>query len=100
MEREHSAPTTKGKSAKGRLPRRTPEEIAKTLDLVVGILKGTRGKGLRSEEIQKALNAPRRLAGEFLDAGMITDVFRALPPRMTVNGFGLGHRRSIVPVGP
>jgi Fic family protein len=70
VEREHSAPTTKGKSAKGRLPRRTPEEIAKTLDRVVGILKATRGKGLRSEEIQKALKLDRREMPRVLGEGL------------------------------
>lgn len=69
--RESSAPATKGKSAgKGRLGRRTPEEIAKTLDRVVGVLKATRGKGLRSEEIQKALKLDRREMPRVLGEGL------------------------------
>src|SRR5580658_1118594 len=38
----------------GRLPRRSQEEIAKTLDQVVGLVKASK-TGLRAEEIRAAL---------------------------------------------
>src|SRR6516162_9665973 len=49
--------TTRTRPAKqkpGRLPRRSPEEIAKAVDLVAKLVRG-QPKGLRAEEIRKRL---------------------------------------------
>jgi hypothetical protein len=53
-------PLRKARRSGGRLARRSPEEIAKTLATVVSALKATRAKGLRSEEIQAQLKLDKR----------------------------------------
>jgi hypothetical protein len=57
--------TTKG----GRLARRSPEEIAKAVDLVTKLLK-THPKGLRSEEIRKAFGLDAREMPRVLKEGL------------------------------
>ena len=69
-----SAPTTARASAPvrkpaGRLRRRTPEEIAKSLAQVVALVK-TKDTGLRSEEIQKALKLDKREVPRILHEGL------------------------------
>jgi hypothetical protein len=56
----------------GRLARRSPEEIAKTLGLVVAALKGSKGKGMRSEEIRKFLSLDVREVPRVLGEGLKT----------------------------
>ncbi|MGD0525096.1 MAG: hypothetical protein ABSE49_08125 [Polyangiaceae bacterium] len=53
----------------GRLARRSPEEIAKTLDRIHGLLKGKKA-GLRSEEIRKALSLDVREVPRVLKEGL------------------------------
>jgi hypothetical protein len=55
----------------GRLARRSPEDIAKTLDLIVKFLK-TRPTGLRSEEIRKAFGLDVRELPRILQQGRAT----------------------------
>lgn len=50
---------TKGRGRGGRLPRRSPEAIAKVIDSIVSELKKAKG-GLRSEELQKALGLDKK----------------------------------------
>jgi hypothetical protein len=53
----------------GRLPRRSPEEIGKTLDRIHGLLKGKKA-GMRSEEIRKALKLDVREMPRVLKEGL------------------------------
>jgi hypothetical protein len=53
----------------GRLARRSPEEIAKTLDRIHGLLKAKKG-GMRSEEIRKALKLDVREVPRVLKEGL------------------------------
>ena len=62
-----STPPKRGKG--GRLARRSPEDIAKTLGQVVALLKGKKD-GLRSEQIQKSLRLDRRELPRVLSAGL------------------------------
>jgi hypothetical protein len=52
----------------GRLRRRTPEEIAKSLAQVVALVK--KSTGMRSEEIQKALRLDKREVPRILYEGL------------------------------
>ncbi len=61
----------------GRLPRRSAEDIAKTLDRVVGVVKASKGKGLRAEEIRKALHLDVREVPRVLKEGLKTKKLRA-----------------------
>jgi hypothetical protein len=60
-------PARRAKS--GRLARRSPEEIAKTLDRIHGLLKGKKA-GMRSEEIRKALKLDVREVPRVLKEGL------------------------------
>jgi hypothetical protein len=62
-----SAPASKTKG--GRLARRTPEEIAKTLGSIVSLVKGKKN-GLRSEEIRAALKLDKREMPRVLGDGL------------------------------
>jgi hypothetical protein len=62
------APIAK-KTKGGRLARRSPEEIAKALDLVAKLLK-THPKGLRAEEIRKAFGLDAREMPRILKQGL------------------------------
>lgn len=61
----------------GRLPRRSREQIAKTLDRVVAAVEASKGKGLRAEEIRKALSLDVREVPRVLKEGLRTRVLRA-----------------------
>jgi hypothetical protein len=68
-----SAPTAARASAParkpaGRLQRRTPEEIARSLALVVALVR--KSTGMRSEEIQKALKLDKREVPRILYEGL------------------------------
>lgn len=54
----------------GRLARRSASDIDRTLALVVTALRATRGKGLRSEQIQKALGLDKRELPRVLRTGI------------------------------
>jgi len=61
-------PAPRAKST-GRLARRSPEEIAKTLDRIHALLKGKKS-GMRSEEIRKALKLDVREVPRVLKEGL------------------------------
>jgi hypothetical protein len=63
-----SAPAAK-KGKGGRLARRSPAEIAKTLGTIVTLLKGKKA-GLRSEEIRKVLKLDVREVPRVLKEGL------------------------------
>jgi hypothetical protein len=64
----HSTPSqSKGKN--GRLPRRSPEEIAKTLDKIVLLVK-THKNGLRAEEIRSKLGMQAKEMPRILKEGL------------------------------
>ncbi len=67
--------TTKARG--GRLARRSPADIAKTLDAVVGAIRATKGKGLRAEDIKKALGLDRREIPRVLRQGLATKKLRS-----------------------
>ena len=66
-------PKTKG----GRLARRSPEDIERTLGLVVAALKGTKGKGMRAGEIRRFLNLDVRELPRVLGEGLKTKKLRS-----------------------
>jgi len=71
-----SAPTTARAPAPapkptGRLARRSPEEIQKTLSSIVGLLKAKK-TGLRSEQIRDALELDKRELPRVLGEGLKT----------------------------
>lgn len=61
---------------KGPLPRRTPEQIAKTLRRVLGLVKSKRS-GLRAEEIRSALKLDVREMPRVLREGLKTKQLRS-----------------------
>ena len=65
--RESAPAAKKGKG--GRLARRSPAEIAKTLGTIVTLLKGKKA-GLRSEEIRKVLKLDVREVPRVLKEGL------------------------------
>ena len=66
-----TAPIAVARAAKpsGRLARRSPEEIARTLDKIHGLLKGKKA-GMRSEEIREALKLDVREMPRVLKEGL------------------------------
>jgi hypothetical protein len=77
-----AAPLVKAKGSKGkaskratRLPRRSLEEIKKTLSEVVKLVG--KGKGLRAEEIRTAMNLDLREVPRVLKEGLATKVLKA-----------------------
>jgi hypothetical protein len=64
------------KVAKGRLPRRSAEDIAKTLDRVVGVVKKSKS-GMRAEDIRKALSLDVREMPRVLKEGLEKKKLRA-----------------------
>jgi hypothetical protein len=54
---------------RGRLPRRSPEEIAKALDQVVALVKGNKD-GLRAEQIRAALKMQSKEMPRVLQEGL------------------------------
>ena len=63
-------PARKAAGKRGRLARRTPEEVEATLVKVVSTLKATRGKGMRSEQIQAALKLDKREMPRVIAVGL------------------------------
>jgi hypothetical protein len=64
-----AAATPVRRAKAGRLARRSPEEITKTLDRIHGLLKGKKA-GMRSEEIRKALKLDVREVPRVLKEGL------------------------------
>jgi hypothetical protein len=69
-----SAPTPK--TRRGRLARRTPEDVAKTLGTIVALLKLEKA-GLRSEEIRKALKLDVRELPRVLKEGLAKKMLKS-----------------------
>jgi hypothetical protein len=65
-----------GRRHGGRLARRSPEDIAKTLASVVSLLKGKKD-GLRAEQIRDALKLDRREVPRVLKEGLATKKLKA-----------------------
>lgn len=63
--------------AKGRLARRTQEQIDATLAKVVAAVKATKGKGLRAEEIKTALGLDKREMPRVLKEGLAKKKLKA-----------------------
>jgi hypothetical protein len=59
------------------LPRRSPAEVEKALSLVIHALKAAGGKGLRSEQIQKALGVDKRELPRVLRTGIAKKSIRS-----------------------
>ena len=64
-------PPAPASKATGRLPRRSPEEIQKTLGAIVTLLKSKKA-GLRSEQIRDALELDKRELPRVLGEGLKT----------------------------
>jgi hypothetical protein len=58
------------KKASGRLPRRSAEDIARTLELVVAAVKKNKDQGMRAEEIRKELQLDVREVPRVLKEGI------------------------------
>jgi hypothetical protein len=74
--RRRSAKAPPAKTRRGRLVRRSPEDIAKTLASIVSLLKGKKA-GLRSEQIRDALKLDRRELPRVLRMGLAKKTIRA-----------------------
>jgi hypothetical protein len=61
----------------GRLTRRSPADVETTLATVVSALKATRGKGMRSEEIQQTLKLDKRELPRVLRHGLAKKALKA-----------------------
>jgi hypothetical protein len=62
---------------RGRLARRSQEQIEATLAKVLAAVKATRGKGLRAEEIRKSLGLDVREVPRVLKEGLRTKKLKA-----------------------
>jgi hypothetical protein len=67
----HARASTPVRRPSGRLPRRSPAEIAKALGTIVALLKGKKA-GLRSEQIRDALKLDKRELPRVLGEGLKT----------------------------
>jgi hypothetical protein len=65
------------RKANGRLARRSAEDVAKTLDRVVAAVKKSRDKGMRAEDIRKALQLDVREVPRVLKEGLARKVLRS-----------------------
>src|ERR1700722_13791982 len=71
-ERSAAAPRGRG----GRLARRSPEDVAKTLATIVSLLTGKKG-GLRSEQIRETLKLDKRELPAVLKIGLAKKAIRS-----------------------
>jgi hypothetical protein len=60
----------KAKTNGSRLARRSAEDIAKTLGLVVAAVKATKGKGMRAEELRDFLKLDKRELPRVIEEGL------------------------------
>ena len=77
--RSTAAPTTSATPRaheSGRLPRRSPEQIAKALDQVIALLKGKKD-GLRAEQIRAALKMQSKEMPRVLQEGLAKKKLKA-----------------------
>jgi len=70
-------PLRKRGRLRGRLARRTQEQIEATLAKVIAAVRATRGQGLRAEEIRKALGLDVREVPRVLKQGLKTKKLKA-----------------------
>jgi hypothetical protein len=70
----------------GRLPRRSAEEIAKTLEVVVSLL-GSRKNGLRAEQIRSELNMQAKELPRILKEGLQRKKLRAVGQKRATTYF-------------
>jgi hypothetical protein len=62
---------------RGRLARRSSEDIQKTLGLVIAAIKGAQGKGMRAEEIRDFLKIDKRELPRVLAEGLTSKKLRS-----------------------
>ncbi len=70
-------PLRKRGRLRGRLARRTQDQIEATLAKVLAAVKATRGKGLRAEEIRETLGLDKREVPRVLQEGLRTKKLKA-----------------------
>jgi hypothetical protein len=70
----------------GRLPRRSAEDIAKTLEVVVSLL-GSRKNGLRAEQIRSELNMQAKELPRILKEGLSRKKLRAVGQKRATTYF-------------
>jgi hypothetical protein len=70
----------------GRLPRRSAEDIAKTLEVVVSLL-GSRKNGLRAEQIRTELNMQAKELPRILKEGIARKKLRAVGQKRATTYF-------------
>jgi hypothetical protein len=70
----------------GRLPRRSAEDIAKTLEVVVSLL-GSRKNGLRAEQIRTELNMQAKELPRILKEGLSRKKIRAVGQKRATTYF-------------
>jgi hypothetical protein len=70
----------------GRLPRRSAEDIAKTLEVVVSLL-GSRKNGLRAEQIRTELNMQAKELPRILKEGLGRKKIRAVGQKRATTYF-------------
>lgn len=70
----------------GRLPRRSAEDIAKTLEIVVSLL-GSRKNGLRAEQIRTELNMQAKELPRILKEGLDRKKIRAVGQKRATTYF-------------
>jgi hypothetical protein len=71
----------------GRLARRSPDEIQQALGLVVAALKGTKGNGMRAEEIRGFLKLDKRALPRVLHEGLQTKKLKSKGRRRATTYF-------------
>jgi hypothetical protein len=75
-----------GAQAGGRLPRRSAEDIAKVLEIVVSLL-GSRKNGLRAEQIRTELNLQAKELPRILKEGLARKKIRAVGEKRATTYF-------------
>jgi hypothetical protein len=71
-----ATPSTAGRKSKGRLRRRSAEDIAKALAQVVGVVKARKG-GMRAEQIRTALKMEAKEMPRILKEGLSRKVLKS-----------------------
>jgi hypothetical protein len=88
--REVGPTATRVKS--GRLPRRSMEEIDRTVGKIAALLKGAKG-GLRSEQIRNALKLDSRELPRVIKRGIETKAIAILSGHKRSTTYGLGREK-------
>ena len=90
------APLPHRPSRKGRLGRRSPEDIAKTLAQVVALVQGKK-TGMRSEEIRKALKLDVREVPRVLKEGLKTKKLKSKGHKRATTYYAAGGAGAVKP---